>query len=55
MTLDQFLILQNELTGAFGWLARWWFILFAAGGVFLAVFLLAMQLVSSWLDRTFNR
>ena len=50
MTLEQFLALQNDLVWAFGWLARWWLILFAVGLVGLAVFLFISSLVSTWLD-----
>lgn len=51
MTLTEFLALQDELFLAFGWFIRWWLILFAVGGVALAVFIFALQMVSAWLDR----
>lgn len=37
MTLPEFLVLQEQLISAFGWLARWWLILFLVGVVFSAV------------------
>ncbi|MBI5950219.1 MAG: hypothetical protein HY865_01065 [Chloroflexi bacterium] len=50
MTLEQFLELQNDFVWAFGWLARWWLIMFGVGGTALAVFLFVLSLISSWLD-----
>lgn len=50
MTLDQFIALQQDFIWAFGWLARWWLIVFAVSGVALSVFLFALSLVSTWLD-----
>lgn len=51
MTIDQFLTLQDQLFGAFGWFIRWWLILFVVGGVTMAVFMFVLQMVSNWLAR----
>jgi hypothetical protein len=51
MTLEQFTALQYELLWAFGWLARWWLIMFAVVGVALGAFMFFLQVVSTWLDR----
>ena len=51
MTLPEFINLQDQLLSAFGWLIRWWMILFAVFGVLTAVFIFFLQIVSNWLDR----
>lgn len=50
MTFEQFLLLQAGLMAEFGWMARWWLILFAAASVAMAVFMFFLQVVSNWLD-----
>lgn len=37
MTLAEFLSIQGQLIGAFGWLLRWWLVLFLVGMAFAAV------------------
>jgi hypothetical protein len=51
MDLAQFLILQEHLLNNFGWFLRWWLILFAVAGIALAVFIFALQVVSTWLNK----
>lgn len=51
MTLEQFIIIQEELFGAFGWFIRWWLIAFVVGGLALAVFMFFLQIVSTWLEK----
>jgi hypothetical protein len=50
MSVENFLALQEELWWAFGWLARWWLILFAFGGTALAALMFFLSVVSSWQD-----
>jgi hypothetical protein len=50
MSLAEFLALQNEIWWAFGWLARWWLIIFAAMGTALSVLLFVLSIVTTWLD-----
>jgi hypothetical protein len=50
MPLENFLSIQAELWWAFGWFARWWLILFAFGGVSLAVFMFFLSVINSWID-----
>lgn len=50
MTFDQFLILQEGLVDAFGWIARWWLILFAVVSVAVGAFMFFLQVVSTWLE-----
>lgn len=51
MPFDMFIALQEELFWAFGWMIRWWLILFAVSGVAAGVFMFFLQVVSTWLDR----
>ena len=51
MTPAEFLTLQDQLFWAFGWFIRWWLVLFAVGGVGLAVFMFFLQIVSNWLSK----
>jgi hypothetical protein len=50
MTPEQFIALQTDFVWAFGWIARWWLILFAVAGMALAVLLFVLSLVSTWLE-----
>jgi hypothetical protein len=50
MTLDQFQTLQAGLFDAFGWVARWWLILFAVASVAMGTFIFFLQVVSTWLE-----
>jgi len=50
MSLENFLELQTELMWAFGWMVRWWLIMFAVAGTALAAFMFFLQVVSTWLD-----
>lgn len=50
MTLEQFISLQSDFVWAFGWVARWWLIMFAVGGTALTIYLFVLSLVSTWLD-----
>jgi ABC-type multidrug transport system fused ATPase/permease subunit len=50
MTPEQFVLLQEGLFDAFGWLARWWLILFMVGGMAMAAFMFFLQVVSTWLE-----
>lgn len=50
MTLEQFIDMQTELFFAFGWLARWWLIMFAVFGTALGAFMFFLSIVSNWLD-----
>lgn len=50
MTPEQFVALQNDVVWAFGWVARWWLILFAVAGMALAVLLFVLSIVSTWLE-----
>jgi len=51
MTADQFFALQEELWWAFGWLARWWMILFAVVGTALSAIMFFLSVASTWLNR----
>ena len=51
MPLENFLFLQEQLFWAFGWLARWWLILFIVGTVAGSAFIFFTQVVSTWLER----
>lgn len=50
MTYEQFQLLQAGLFDAFGWVARWWLILFAVASVAMAAFMFFLQVVSTWLE-----
>lgn len=50
MSLSDFLAMQEEFWFQFGWLARWWVILFAVSGILLAAFAFFFTVVSTWLD-----
>jgi hypothetical protein len=51
MPFENFVFLQEQLVWAFGWLARWWMILFAVAGIALAAFIFFLQVVSTWLEK----
>ena len=50
MTIDNFIDLQIELWWAFGWLARWWLILFVVAGFGMSVMIFFLSVVSNWLE-----
>ena len=50
MTAEQFLLLQEGLLENFGWIARWWMIMFAVSSVGLGAFMFFLQVVSTWLE-----
>jgi hypothetical protein len=52
MDIDAFTAMQVELFAHFGWLARWWLILFAAGGVLIAAFAFFFTVLSHWMDNS---
>lgn len=49
MDLSQWMQLQTELWWAFGWLARWWLILFLVVSSLAAVMMFFLNVVSTWL------
>lgn len=50
MTLDEFIGLQDQIWWGFGWLVRWWLILFAVGGTALGALMFFLSVISTWLD-----
>lgn len=50
MTINNFIDLQIELWWAFGWMARWWLILFFVASFAMAVMIFFLSVVSNWIE-----
>jgi hypothetical protein len=50
MTPAEFLEMQEAIWLQFGWLARWWMIIFAVSGILLSAFAFFFTVISTWLD-----
>lgn len=51
MTLVQFLALQQELFSAFGWIIRWWLILFGAAGILASTLVAVLVTARGMIDK----
>lgn len=50
MSVQQWILLQQELFGAWGWLIRWWLILFAAAGTLTSIVVAVLVTTRSMID-----
>lgn len=50
LPVEAFAQMQLDFIWAFGWLLRWWLILFAVAGFGMAVVIFFLMMISNWLD-----
>lgn len=50
MSIQEWILLQQELFRAYGWLIRWWLILFAASGILAAIVAAVLVITRQMID-----